>query len=150
MILFYNFFASIGEGKLDFFAKEGKSSLFAHIYVLLKEKMEVLIQVDLGQEETKFGVLEGELVKLVHRVGEMENLSLKGFMIMPPFFPNPEDVRPYFRRLRQLLDQLNRKGVGSEELKELSMGMSHDFEVAIEEGATMVRMGTAIFGPREE
>ena len=116
----------------------------------LSKPMEVLIQVDLAGEETKFGIPEGELEELVQRIGEMENLNLKGLMIMPPFFSHPEDVRPYFRRLRQLLDQLNRKGVVTAELKELSMGMSHDFEVAIEEGATMVRLGTAIFGPREE
>ncbi len=116
----------------------------------LSKRMEVLIQVDLAGEETKFGISEGELEELVRRVGEMENLTLKGLMIMPPFFSNPEDVRPYFQRLRQLLNQLNCKEVVPAELKELSMGMSHDFEVAIEEGATMVRVGTAIFGPREE
>jgi len=116
----------------------------------LSKRMEVLIQVDLGREEIKFGVPEAELLELVQRVGEMENLSLRGLMIMPPFFPNPEDVRSYFQRLRQLLDQLNLKRVVSAKLKELSMGMSHDFEVAIEEGATMIRVGTSIFGPREE
>ncbi|TKJ34523.1 YggS family pyridoxal phosphate-dependent enzyme [bacterium (candidate division B38) B3_B38] len=116
----------------------------------LSKRMEVLIQVDLAEEETKFGIPEAELEELVKRVGEMENLTLKGLMIMPPFFSNPEDGRPYFQRLRQLLARLNRRGVVSSELKELSMGMSHDFEVAIEEGATMVRVGTAIFGPREE
>jgi len=116
----------------------------------LSKRMEVLIQVDLGGEETKFGVPEAELGELVQRVREMENLSLKGLMIMPPFFPNPEDVRSYFQRLRQLLDQLNLKRVVSAKLKELSMGMSHDFEIAIEEGATMIRVGTSIFGPREE
>ncbi|MDH5406147.1 MAG: YggS family pyridoxal phosphate-dependent enzyme [Candidatus Aminicenantes bacterium] len=116
----------------------------------LSKRMEVLIQVDLAGEEAKFGTAEGELEELVKRVREMENLTIKGLMIMPPFFSNPEDVRPYFQRLRQLVDQLNRKGVVPAELKELSMGMSHDFEVAIEEGATMVRVGTAVFGPREE
>ena len=116
----------------------------------MSKRMEVLIQVDLAGEETKFGIPESELEESVHRVAEMENLNLKGLMIMPPFFSHSEDVRPYFRRLRQLLDQLNRKRLVSVELKELSMGMSHDFEVAIEEGATMVRLGTAIFGPREE
>ena len=116
----------------------------------MSKRMDVLIQVDLAGEEAKFGIPERELEKLVKRVGEMENLSLKGLMILPPFLPNPEDGRPYFRNLRRLLAQLNRKGVVPTELKELSMGMSHDFEVAIEEGATMIRVGTAIFGPREE
>jgi len=116
----------------------------------LSKRMEVLIQIDLVGEETKFGIPEGELEELVQRVGEIENLTLIGLMVLPPFFHNPEDVRPYFQRLRQLLNQLNRKRMVSTELKELSMGMSHDFEVAIEEGATMIRLGTAIFGPREE
>ncbi|NOX19713.1 MAG: YggS family pyridoxal phosphate-dependent enzyme [Nitrospirae bacterium] len=105
----------------------------------------VLIQVKLSEEETKHGVSEEALEALVEEVLSLENLSLEGLMTIPPFFEDPELVRPYFRRLRQLRDKLNEKGY---RLKELSMGMSGDYEVAVEEGATMVRVGTAIFGRR--
>ncbi len=96
-----------------------------------REELPVLIQVDLAGEETKSGVAEEGLPELVRTVTACEHLSLRGLMVLPPFFEDPEATRPYFRRLR-----------------ELSMGMSHDYEVAIEEGATMVRVGTAIFGER--
>jgi len=78
----------------------------------------------------------------------LETLELRGLMVIPPFFPNPEDVRPYFQRLRALAGDLERRNLPNVSMHELSMGMSHDFEVAIEEGATMVRIGTAIFGER--
>ena len=108
-----------------------------------RDTLPVLIQVDLGHEETKSGVDESELPALVETVGTLDRLQLIGLMTLPPFFDNPDDNRPFFRRLRELRDELfgDRKG-------ELSMGMTHDFEVAIEEGATMVRVGTAIFGER--
>ncbi|HUF02618.1 MAG TPA: YggS family pyridoxal phosphate-dependent enzyme [Aridibacter sp.] len=109
----------------------------------------VFIQVDLGKEETKSGVYVEELDELVEAILECKNLRLDGLMIIPPFLPDPDDVRPYFRRLRELRDELARKSVFSDRRGELSMGMSHDFEAAIEEGATIVRVGTAIFGPRE-
>src|SRR5208283_2331993 len=105
----------------------------------------VLVQVKLSGEETKHGVPEEELVPLLKTVKGMDNLRLKGLMAIPPFFENPEMTRPYFRRLRELSDMAEKAGF---ELTELSMGMSNDFEVAIEEGATMVRIGTALFGER--
>jgi PLP dependent protein len=114
-----------------------------------REELPVLIQVDLGREETKSGVTEEELPELVKAVGACRHLRLKGLMTLPPFFDNAELVRPYFRRLRELRDELRERaafGVGGE--GELSMGMSQDYEVAIEEGATFVRVGTAIFGER--
>ena len=113
-----------------------------------REKLPVLIQVDLGHEETKSGIDETELEQLVEEVGSLNRLQLIGLMTLPPFFDNPEDNRPFFRKLRELRDELAARGAFAVRKGELSMGMTHDFEVAIEEGATMVRVGTAIFGER--
>ena len=104
-----------------------------------------LVQIKLSGEETKHGVSEEDFLSLLKRVKGMKNIQLKGLMAIPPFFDDPEKTRPYFRRLRELRDKAEKAGC---ELKELSMGMSNDFEVAIEEGATMVRIGTALFGER--
>ena len=106
-----------------------------------RESLAVLIQVDLAGEETKSGTAESDLPTLIDYLKTCDRLKLKGFMILPPFFDDPEATRPYFKRLREIRDELLPGG-------ELSMGMSNDFEVAIEEGATMVRVGTAIFGRR--
>ena len=113
-----------------------------------RDKLAVLIQVDLGHEETKSGIDETELEQLVESFGSLERLQLIGLMTLPPFFDNPEDGRPFFRKLRELRDQLAARGAFGDGKGELSMGMTNDFEVAIEEGATMVRIGTAIFGER--
>ncbi len=108
----------------------------------------VLVQVKLSEEETKHGVSEEELPLLIKRINELNNLRLEGLMTMPPFFEDPEMTRPYFRRLREIRDKINSSLITHHTLQELSMGMSNDFEIAIEEGATMVRIGTAIFGER--
>lgn len=108
----------------------------------------VLVQVKLSDEPTKSGIPEAELEDLLEAVARMQHLRVEGLMLLPPYFEDPEQTRPYFRRLRQLRDELHRKGYTF--LKELSMGMSHDYEVAVEEGATIVRIGTAIFGPRRK
>jgi len=113
-----------------------------------REKLAVLVQVDLGHEETKSGVDESELTHLVENFGPLDRLELTGLMTLPPFFDDPEQSRPFFRRLRQLRDDLAARGAFGGGKGELSMGMTNDFEVAIEEGATMVRVGTAIFGER--
>jgi pyridoxal phosphate enzyme (YggS family) len=107
-----------------------------------------LIQVDLGAEQTKSGILEDELPLVVQTLAECPRLRFVGLMTLPPFCQNPDDVRPYFRRLRELRDSLKSKGYFDAGVGELSMGMTHDFEVAVEEGATMLRIGTAIFGER--
>ena len=112
------------------------------------QTLAVLIQVDLGHEETKSGIDESELTHLVEGLGPLRRLKFTGLMTLPPFFDNPEQSRPYFRRLRELRDELAARGVFASGKGELSMGMTNDFEVAIEEGATMVRVGTAIFGER--
>jgi hypothetical protein len=109
---------------------------------------EVLIQVDLAHEPTKSGADEDVLPEIVEALDSAANLRLTGLMILPPLFDSAEQTRPFFRRLRLLLESLNRNRQSDRQLTELSMGMSHDFEVAIEEGATMVRVGTAIFGRR--
>lgn len=115
-----------------------------------RDALPVLIQVDLGGEETKSGINEDKLTELVDAVASCERLRLKGLMTLPPFYEDAEQVRPFFRRLRELRDQLKAGGAFDDERAELSMGMSHDYEVAIEEGATMVRVGTAIFGERRK
>lgn len=113
-----------------------------------RENLSVLIQVDLGHEETKSGIDEAALPQLVEGIRELSRLHFVGLMTLPPFFDNPENNRPFFRRLRELRDELGARGAFGDRKGELSMGMTHDFAVAIEEGATMVRIGTAIFGER--
>lgn len=110
--------------------------------------LRVLIQVDLAREETKSGVPEGELPPLVSYLRSCERLSFDGLMILPPYFENAEDARPSFKRLREIRNELASQGAFGESSGELSMGMSHDFEIAIEEGSTIVRIGTALFGER--
>ena len=108
----------------------------------------LLIQVDLAGEATKFGAPESALPQLVEAAGGLHSAELVGLMLLPPYSEDPEQSRPWFRRLREIRDGLVKQGVPASRLRELSMGMSHDFEVAIAEGATMVRVGTAIFGER--
>lgn len=115
-----------------------------------KRRPVVLLQVDLAREPTKSGADEAELPAIVEALDSAHNLDFKGLMVLPPFFDSPEQTRGYFRRLRELLESFNSNRAPERRLTELSMGMSHDFEVAIEEGSTMVRVGTAIFGERKK
>ncbi|APG27848.1 YggS family pyridoxal phosphate enzyme [Syntrophotalea acetylenivorans] len=108
----------------------------------------ILIQLNLGAEASKSGAGEAELEQLLRQVAELPNLHIRGLMALPPYLDDPEEVRPYFRQLRQLSEAMKARQIPGIELQELSMGMSHDFEVAIEEGATLVRVGSAIFGTR--
>ncbi len=110
---------------------------------------DVLVQVDLAGEPTKHGAALDAVRGLVEHAAGCRAARLTGLMLLPPLLEDPEMVRPYFRRLRELRDELGGSLVPAAMLRELSMGMSHDFEVAIEEGATMVRVGTAIFGARQ-
>jgi len=109
----------------------------------------VLIQVDLAHESTKSGADAADVPVIARAALAGRAVQLSGLMIVPPIADNPEDARPWFRQLRELRDQLVASGMPAAALSELSMGMSHDFEVAIEEGATMVRVGSAIFGHRD-
>ena len=113
-----------------------------------KKSLQVLIQIDLANELTKKGVSEKDLPNLVDFLKACERLKFIGLMIIPPFFEDFERARPFFKRLREIRDELLGQNAFANKRGELSMGMSHDFEIAIEEGATLVRVGTAIFGER--
>ncbi len=113
-----------------------------------KKKTRILVQVNISGEEAKSGINPGGITSLVSEIASMSNLSLEGLMTMPPYFDDPERARPYFTALRELRNKIIAENSGEIRLKELSMGMSGDFEVAIEEGSTAVRIGTAIFGKR--
>ena len=112
------------------------------------KKVRILVQVNISGEETKSGINPQKVKALIGEIASMNNLSLEGLMTMPPYFDDPENARPYFTALRELRDIILKESIGNFSLQELSMGMSGDFEVAIEEGSTMVRIGTAIFGER--
>ena len=108
----------------------------------------LLIQVDMAGEATKFGAPEGDLPVLLEAAGRLQSAQLVGLMVLPPYAEDPEGTRPWFKRLREIRDGLVKSGVPAGQLRELSMGMSHDFHVAVDDGATIVRVGTAIFGTR--
>jgi len=110
---------------------------------------DILIQVNISREATKGGTSSEELFGLVREVARLPHLRICGLMTMPPFFDDPEGARPYFRKLKELSLELASAGIQRVEMRELSMGMSGDFEAAIEEGATLVRVGSALFGERE-
>lgn len=112
-------------------------------------RAEILVEVNLGGEASKSGVDEAELEPLLHRLAALPHLVVRGLMTLPPWLDDPEEVRPYFRHLCELARQVEALALPGVTMQELSMGMSHDFAVAIEEGATLVRIGTAIFGERE-
>jgi hypothetical protein len=110
--------------------------------------MRTLVEVNLSGEAAKFGIGPDEALELIRQTASLKNISIEGLMTMPPYFDDPERARPYFIRLRELRDRILGEGVEGVRMDELSMGMSGDFEAAIEEGATMIRVGTAIFGER--
>ena len=108
----------------------------------------VLIQVNVAGEATKAGVAPEEALSLVRQAAALENIAVKGLMTMPPYFNAPEKVRPFFAALRQLRDRIRHEEIANIGMEELSMGMTGDFEAAVAEGATLVRIGTAVFGER--
>ena len=112
--------------------------------------MDVLVQVNTSQEETKYGLESQETIPFLREVSSLKGLSVRGLMTIGAFLPDPEAVRPCFRRLKELRDEILGASIPNIEMECLSMGMTNDFEVAIEEGATLVRIGTAIFGAREK
>ncbi|MSO22834.1 MAG: YggS family pyridoxal phosphate-dependent enzyme [Acidobacteria bacterium] len=114
----------------------------------LNKRMPVLIQVNVGREASKSGIAEEDAAEFAGRISAFSHLEVRGLMAIPPYTEDPGEARPYFRRLRELAQRIESQRLTGVSMKELSMGMSHDFPVAIEEGATLVRVGTAIFGPR--
>jgi pyridoxal phosphate enzyme (YggS family) len=108
----------------------------------------ILIQLNLAAEQTKGGLKSPDCLPLIVQIAELQHLQVRGLMTMPPFFDDPEGARPYFRQLREMSQEIAAAAVPGVKMAELSMGMSGDFEAAIEEGATLVRVGTAIFGER--
>jgi len=108
----------------------------------------ILLQVNVAKEDSKSGVYVEDTLRLLKEIGTLENISVKGLMTMPPYFNAPEKVRPFFAALRELRDRIKNEGIPHIAMDELSMGMTGDFETAIQEGATIVRIGTAIFGAR--
>ncbi len=117
----------------------------------LGKRLGVLIEINVGGETAKSGLApdSGELETLLMAAPKLECLDFRGLMTIPPFTEDPQEARPYFRRLRALRDEIAARGMPRIHMDTLSMGMSHDFEIAIEEGSTCVRVGTAIFGQRE-
>lgn len=111
-------------------------------------RIPVLLQVNIGEEDSKSGISGEKLSALFRSVSSLGSLRVRGLMTLPPYWEDPERVRPYFRKLRELLTELRKEASNPGELTELSMGMSNDYEVAIEEGATLIRIGTALFGTR--
>jgi PLP dependent protein len=110
--------------------------------------IKIMIEVNVSGEETKSGVPLGRAIPLIREIASLGNISIQGLMTMPPWFDDPEDARPYFAALRELRDRVSEEQIPGVEMRELSMGMSGDYEVAVEEGATIVRVGTRIFGDR--
>jgi PLP dependent protein len=111
-------------------------------------RVRAFIEINIGGEETKSGIAKPKVEELLRTIGELDHLSIEGLMTVPPFRDNSEETRPYFRDLRQLRDELHSLKLPNVDLRELSMGMTHDYLIAVEEGATIVRIGTALFGPR--
>jgi PLP dependent protein len=138
-------------GRFDVIHSIDEASLVAKVDEAAKaadRRIDLLVQVDLAGEATKHGAREEELAAIFDAARGASAVSLTGLMLLPPAVEDPDQARPYFRALRDVRDRLLARGVDADMLSQLSMGMSHDFEVAIEEGSTIVRVGTAIFGGR--
>jgi len=114
----------------------------------INKVQKVLVQVNIAEEATKSGILKDETVQLITQISQLDHVAVKGLMTLPPYFNAPEKARKYFRALRELQHQIESLNIRGVSMAALSMGMTGDFEVAIQEGATMVRIGTAIFGER--
>lgn len=109
----------------------------------------VLIELNIGEEESKFGIKEENVYDFVKSMEEFENIKVSGLMTVAPFCENPEDVRWVFKKMKDIYDKISAMNLKNAEMKYLSMGMTNDFEIAIEEGSNMIRIGTAIFGARK-
>lgn len=119
-----------------------------HIHKRVDQPVSVFVEVNIGEEKSKSGFTIDGLRKALNYISRLDKVRIVGLMGIPPFFEEPENSRPYFARIRELGDEINRLDIANFRVERLSMGMSHDYVVAIEEGATMVRIGTALFGRR--
>jgi len=110
---------------------------------------DILIQINIGNEKTKSGICKNDIFDLIFNISKLSNIKINGLMIVPPYYNNPEKVRPFFQELNSLKQEIVKKDFPNVLMNELSMGMTGDFECAIQEGATLIRIGTAIFGQRK-
>lgn len=115
----------------------------------IDKKMEILVQVNVAKEDSKFGIELKDVKEFVESLSNLENVEVKGLMTIAPFDIEPENVRMYFRELKSLFDKLSKESIPNVDMKYLSMGMTNDFEIAIEEGANILRIGTGIYGKRD-
>lgn len=111
--------------------------------------MRVLVEINIAGEESKYGIKPAELPDMLKQIAPLSNLQIEGLMTMEPYSDNPEDARPYFKRMKQLFDEVRAHGIPNVDMEVLSMGMSNSYQVAVEEGSNMVRVGTKLFGPRQ-
>lgn len=118
-------------------------------WAAIEQTANILIQVNVGAEQSKAGVTIDKVEELIRRIATLPNVRIQGLMTLPPYHEDPEQVRPWFCQLRQIAQQIDDLHIDGVSMATISMGMSHDFEIAIEEGATLIRVGTAIFGERE-
>lgn len=126
---------------------DGVKSL-EHIHKRVSERIDVFIEINIGDEKNKSGFTVDGLKKALNYIAMLDRVRITGLMTLPPFCDDPEDVRPYFRKVRELKEEINGMNLSNFDIKHLSMGMTGDYEVAVEEGATIVRIGTALFGRR--
>lgn len=126
---------------------DGVKSL-EHIHKRVSEEIDVFIEINIGDEKNKSGFTVDGLKKALNYISLLNRVKITGLMSLPPYSEDPEEVRPYFRQVRELKDEINSMNLPNFDIKHLSMGMSEDYEVAVEEGATIVRIGTALFGRR--
>jgi len=108
-------------------------------------RVKILLQVNIAKDPKKYGFTKNNINKVLNTINKFDNIDVQGLMTITPYESNPEDVRSYYKEMKNLFDNLNKQGYN---LKELSMGMSNDYHIAVQEGATIVRVGTAIFGKR--
>ena len=128
---------------------DGVKSL-EHIHKRVTEEIEVFIEINIGDEKNKSGFTVDGLMKALNYIKLLDRVKITGLMALPPYSDDPEEVRPYFRQVRELRDQLTDMNLSNFDIRHLSMGMTNDYEVAVEEGATIVRLGTALFGRRSK
>lgn len=128
---------------------DGVKSL-EHIHKRVSDGIEVFIEINIGDEKNKSGFTIDGLMKALNYISQLDRVKITGLMALPPYSDDPEEIRPYFKKVRELKDELNEMNLSNFDIKHLSMGMSSDYEAAIEEGATIVRLGTALFGRRNK